>query len=285
MLTDNKKQAAVRMLAGAAAGVLAHILLGYLLGAFTLFGPSHFTGFEFPYCNFPYELEWLGVLLSFALWALFGAEVGVATLPFADSGRELVARSLAHYVVTSATVGVWAVLNFHGKPWETLLWFLVPLTLVYAVVWLGRWVGWYAEVAAIREKLGLAPGPSPLHWKETLPYLGFAAVLCVVLPAALHAFDAPDVPVLTGLLLPFLLFPVGGFMSGLSLGRRHGLCPLYPAACGLFYLPVVYILANGSALFHCVIVLCAALAGNLAGAARHRMKKGAHRHEKADPSV
>ena len=33
------------------------------------------------------------------------------------------------------------------------------------------------------------------------------------------------VSVLTGLLLPYLLYPVGGFFSGLSLGRRHGLRP------------------------------------------------------------
>ena len=70
-----------------------------------------------------------------------------------------------------------------------------------------------------------------------------------------------------------LLLPVGGFMSGLSLGRRHGFCPLYPLACGLFYLPAVFLLMNASALFHCAIALCAALAGNLAGAARRRMKR------------
>ena len=80
-------------------------------------------------------------------------------------------------------------------------------------------------------------------------------------------------PVLVGLLLPYLLLPVGGFMSGLSLGRRHGFCPLYPLACGLFYLPAVFLLMNASALFHCAIALCAALAGNLAGAARRRMKR------------
>lgn len=273
MLIDDKKQALIRALIGAAAGVALHVLLGYLMGCFSLFGPASFSGFRFPYCNFPYEIEPLGVLLSFALFALFGAEVGVATLPFADSGKELVVRSLIHYAVTAATVSVWVVLNFHKPTFSDLSYFLIPLTLIYALVWLGRWVGWYAEVAAIREKLGLAPGPSLFHWKETLPYLGFALLLCDVLPLVLRAFDAPDVPVLVGLLLPYLLLPVGGFMSGLSLGRRHGFCPLYPAACGLFYVPIVFLLMNSSALFHCAIVLCAALAGNLAGAARRKMKQ------------
>ena len=270
-MTNAKRQWLVRTLAGAGAGVAAHLLVGYLLGSFSLTGPAHFSGFVFPYCNFPREIEPLGVLLSFALFALFGAGVGAATLPFADSGRELVARSLLHYVFTAATVSVWVVLNFgwHG----TLPTFLIPLTLVYALVWLGRWVGWFTEAAAIREKLGLAPGPSLFHWRETLPYLGFAFLFCGLLPFVLRAFDAPDVPVLVGLLLPYLLLPVGGFMSGLSLGRRHGFCPLYPLACGLFYLPAVFLLMNSSALFHCAIALCAALAGNLAGAARRRMKR------------
>lgn len=271
-MTNTKKQWLVRALVGALAGVAAHVLLGYILGSFSILGPSHFRGFVFPYCGFPYEIEWLGILLSFAFFALFGAEVGIASLPFADSGRELVAHSLLHYAVTAVTVGLWAGLNC-GWSLYVMAEFLVPLTLVYLIVWLGRWVGWYAEVAAIREKLGLAPGPSPLRWRETLPYLVFALLLCGLLPAVLRVFDAPDVPVLVGLLLPYLLLPVGGFMSGLSLGRRHGFCPLYPLACGLFYLPAVFLLMNSSALFHCFMVAVPALAGNLAGAARRNLKR------------
>ena len=272
MLTDNKKQMLIRAFIGGCIGVALHVLLGYLLGCFTLFGPSHFTGFEFPYCNFPYELEWLGVLLSFALWTLFGAEVGVATLPFADSGRELVVRSLLHFAVTAATVGLWTVVNFGVIE---LPFFLIPLALVYAIVWLGRWVGWYAEVAAIREKLGLAPGPSLFHWRESLPYVGFAFLLCLVLPMVLRFFDAPDVPVLS-VMYAWLLLPVGGFMSGLSLGKRHGLCPLYPAACVAFIFIFILLarlmsnMADGALI---PIALIAVLAGSLAGAARHRVKQ------------
>lgn len=272
-MSEFKKQWLVRALIGGVAGLAAHLLLGYVLGSFSIIGPSHFMGFVFPYCGFPYELEWLGTLLSFAFFALFGAEVGVSTLPFADSGRELVAHSLLHYAVTAITVGAWVVLNFPHEPFFGLPSFLIPLTLLYAVIWLGRWVGWFAEVAAIREKLGLAPGPSLFHWRETLPHLGYALLLCDVLPFALRLFDAPDVPVLTGLLLPYLLLPAGGFLSGLSLGLRHGFCPLYPLACGLFYLPVVFLLMNSSALFHCAVVACAALAGDLVGTARRNIKK------------
>ena len=119
----------------------------------------------------------MGIALSFALYALFGAEVGVATLPFAGDGSALVGRTLAHFALTAATVGLWVGLNFGVR--ETAA-FLVPLALVYLLVWLGRWVGWYAEVSAIRERLGLAPGPSLFHWRETLPYVPFAALLCLL---------------------------------------------------------------------------------------------------------
>lgn len=266
---NTKHQWLIRVLIGGALGAAAHVLLGYLLGSFSLFGPGHFTGFMFPDCRFSgwnSQLEWLGVLLSFALWTLFGAEVAAATLPFADSGKELVTRSLLHFAATSATVGAWVWLNFGLRE---ALFCLIPLLLVYLLIWLGRWIGWYTEVAAIREKLGLAPGPSPLRWKESLPYLPFAFLLCLVLPLVLRAVDAADVPVLSGLLFPYLLLPVGGFFSGLSLGKRHGFCPLYPAVCGVFtllFIPLARLFSNMADGMLIPIAVAAALLGNLAGA-------------------
>ena len=267
MLFDDRRRALRRALAGALAGVAAHMLLGCFLGSFNLLGPSRFTGFVFPFCNFPHHLEGLGVLLSFALFALFGAEIGLATLPFADGGRALVGRTAVHFLVMAATLSVWVLLNFHARE---LPWFLSLLAAVYALIWLARWVGWYAEAAAIREKLGLAPGPSPLKWKESLPYLLFALLLCLGLPAALALFDAADVPVLRGVFFPYLLLPVGSFFSGLPLGRRQGICPLYPAACTLFTLGAVVLVYNATALFLCGIALAFSLAGNLLGAALRR---------------
>lgn len=274
-MEEIRKQWLPRALIGGCIGVAAHVLLGCLLGSFSLFGPAQFSGFVFPYCNFPREIEPLGVLLSFALFALFGAEVGIATLPFADSGRELVVRSLLHYTVTAATVCLWAGLNICSTPADYLA-VLVPLTLTYLIVWLGRWVGWYTEVAALREKLGLAPGPSPLHWRESLPYVGFAAFLCLALPLALRLLDDPT-PVLS-MLYGWLLLPVGGFMSGLSLGRRHGLCPIYPAACVVFiliFIPLARLCSNMADGALIPIALLSALAGSLTGAACHRRKRRA----------
>ncbi len=274
-MEELKRQWLPRVLIGGCIGIAAHLLLGYLLGCFNLFGPACFRGFQFPDCGFSNwnrHLEWVGVLISFALFALFGGEVGIATLPFADSGKELVARSLIHYAATTATVSVWVVLNYgwHG----TLPTFLVPLTLVYLIVWLGRWVGWYTEVAVLREKLGLAPGPSPLHWRESLPYVGFAAFLCLALPLALRLLD--DATPVLSVLYGWLLLPVGGFMSGLSLGRRHGFCPIYPAACVMFiliFIPLARLCSNISDGELIPIALVCALAGNLAGAALLRRKR------------
>ena len=157
-MEEFKKQWLPRVLTGALIGVALHVLLGYLLGCFSLIEPAHFSGFCFPDCNlyrfFGLGGPWtaVGTALSFALFALFGAEVGAATLPFADSGRELVVRSLAHFAAMAATVGLWAAINFGVNE---LPFFLVPLALVYFLVWLGRWVGWYRELLSIRKKLGL----------------------------------------------------------------------------------------------------------------------------------
>lgn len=264
-MEEFKKQWIPRATAGALAGMAFYLLLGCAIGGIGYFNLS---GFRYVACGFYGAGEPLGILLSLALFALFGAEVGAATLPFADSGRELVARSLVHFALTAATVSVWAVLNFGVV---NLVYFLFPLTLVYILVWLGRWVGWFFEVSAIREKLGLAPGPSLFHWRESLPYVGFACLLCLVLPLVLTLFEAADVP-LFGIVYTFLLLSVGGFMAGLSLGRRHGFCPLYPIACGFFiggFILTGPLIDSGILL---TVAVVSALAGNLAGAAMHRMR-------------
>ena len=259
MFFDNKKQALCRIFLGAAAGIAVHILLGYILGKLAFLGPNLSAVFSSPTCSFPPPFEGWGVLFSFLLFALLGAEIGVSTLPFADSGRSLVGRTLAHFALMAGTVSLWAGLNLGALD---ALSFLILLASIYVLVWVGRWVGWYAEVAAIRAKLGLAPGPSPLHWRETLPYLVFALGLCLGLPALLRLLDPQDVPVLSGVYFPFLLLPIGTFCSGLSLGHRHGFSPLYPVACALLSVAAVFLLFNGSALFHGSISLVCTLLGN-----------------------
>ena len=260
MLFPDKKQALRRGLAGGVLGLAGCLLLAFLTQPGSLFGRS--LRLDFTFCYNAHVPETLGAALGLFLWCAFGAEAGIATLPFADDGPALVRRTLLHFAVMAATLSAWFLLNFGPRelPFPLLL-----LALLYLLVWLGRWVGWYAEVAAIREKLGLSPGPSPLKWKETLPYAPFALFLCLLLPVMLFLFDAPDVPVLTGLVYLYLLLPVGSFCSGLSLARRKGLCPLYPLLCALCFLATVPLVYNHTALPFCAVTLCAALLGELVG--------------------
>ncbi len=205
------------------------------------------------------------------LCAALGVMAGVATLPFADEGRTLVLRSAGHFAVTAALFAL-LIWTLGGNSLALLAW-VGLLALLYALIWLGRWVGWYVEVAQIRRLLGLDPGPSPLKWRETTPYLLFALLLCDALPLFLRLVDARDVPVLCGIFLPCVFLPAAGFTSGLSLGKRQGFSPLYPLACALFYLPIVFLLFNPSALFHCGMVGVPALAGNVLGAVLRRRQK------------
>lgn len=232
-----------RVILGAALGVLSSVVLASYLAESR--GPT------------------LAVSL---LCAGLGGVLSAATLPFADDGRSLLLHSAAHFGATALLFGL-LMAQFGARGTELLAWEAI-LFLLYAVVWLGRWIGWYVEVMQLRTMLGLAPGPSPLKWRETLPYLAFALFLCDGLPLLLrwadHAVSA-DVPVLSGLLLPYLLLPVAGFSSGMSLGKRQGVCPLYPAACFVCYLPMVFLLFNYTAMFHCFMVAVPALAGNVTG--------------------
>lgn len=276
MLFDDRKKARNRAVIGGLLGTAGYLLLSFVTqpGAF-LGGP--FT-LDFTFCFNSRVPEALGAALGIALWFAFGAEIGLATLPFADGGAALVRRTLLHFAAMAATVAAWSLLNF--RPVEVLA-FLVPLALVYVLVWLGRWVGWYVELTAIREKLGLSPAPSLFHWRETLPYLPFAALLCLALPLVLRWIDTVDVvPVLSGMLYPYLLLPVGAFCSGLSLGRRRGICPLYPAACALgilVFIPLARLCSNMYDWPLVPIALTCSLAGNLAGAALGRWKNRAEK--------
>jgi len=262
MLFDDTKQAQRRITLGILAGIAVHFMLMYVLGTRAFLGPEVSAVFSYPTCSFPPPFEGCGILLSYLLFGVLGAEIGVSTLPFADHGRTLVLRTLAHFALMAATVALWGGLNFGGAG---AAFCLILLASIYMLVWLGRWVGWYVEVAAIRAKLGLAPGPSLLHWRETLPYLVFALGLCLGLPALLRLLDPPDVPVLSAVYFPFLLLPIGTFCSGLSLGHRHGFSPLYPVACALFSMAAALLLFNDPGLFHGEISLVCALAGNGVG--------------------
>ena len=281
MVLDDKKQTLLRALLGGLAGMAGCLLLGWLSQPGSLFGGL--LGFDFTFCYNSKVPELLGAALGFLLWFLFGAEAGAATLPFADGGKTLLLRSLCHFGVMSATMWAWVLLNFPYEPLPGLvLSFQLPFTLIYILIWLGRWVGWYAEVGQIRERLGLAPSPSFLKWRETLPHILFAGFLCLLIPTVLRLCDASDAPVLSGLLYPYLLLPIGSFTSALSLGKRQGFCPLYPLACAAF----TFVFALTARLYASIddsimlpIAILFPLLGNLLGAGICRYKR---REEKRD---
>ena len=284
-MTDRQKQWLIRILLGGLIGIAALIPLGGVFnglvsGGLIAMGPNPIFRLV------SYDLEYLtgSAPLAFAvqlgLYFLMGAVVGLSTLPFADDGPTLVLRSLAHFAATAGALTALVVLcgwNW-GEFWPVAL-YLGLLAAVYLLIWLGRWVGWYVEVAAIRQRLGLSPGPSPLKWRETLPYLPFAALMWLVLPMVLRLCESP-IPIFSAI-YAMLILPAGGFFSGLFLGRRQGFCPLYPAVCALLTLCFVLLarlvsnVADGAMI---PIVLCSVLLGNAVGALfrtvkERRMKK------------
>lgn len=269
MTQKQKKQWLTRILIGGVLGILLTPLVTLWLNSMWVFD-------EVPLLERlvttamleQYGSLWAALTVECLLGGVFGAVVLIATLPFADDGKELVVRSLFHFAATAASFSVLLLgCRWVQNPGLILIWLCV-LAVLYLLIWLGRWIGWYQEVAQIRELLGLAPGPSPLKWKETLPYLPFVVLVCCVLPAILLWVDltfSVDFPLFSGLLYPFLGMPVVGFCSGLSLGKRQGMCWLYPVACFLFHLPMVFLLHNSSAMFHCYMISVPALGGMAVG--------------------
>ena len=237
----------VRMLAGGGAGLLAALIF------------------------VPYFMDTrLATPMVCLLCAGLGGAAGIATLPFADDGRQLLLRSWAHFAVTSALF-VLLMARFYGWWWEGLLLLEGMLAVLYALIWLGRWIGWYVEVMQLRTLLGLDAGPSPLKWRETLPYLPFVLLLCDGLPLLLRWAEHEiqrgsilELPILSALILPFVLLPAGGFFAGLSLGKRQGVCPLYPLACFVCYLPMLSLVRTAQ-MSHCFLAAVPALAGNVLG--------------------
>ena len=281
-MTERQKQWLVRILIGGALGVAVLVPLGGVFNDIVsggLIAMGEHTPFRLVSDNLGHLTGSapLALAIQLALYFALGAVAGVATLPVADGGRALMRRSLAHFAVTAGLLTLTCTLLGWAWSWQAMAVYLVLLAAVYLLIWLGRWVGWYAELSAIRAKLGLAPGPSPLRWRETLPYLPFAALMCLLLPLALRWFLDSPIPLATAVYAGLAL-PVGGVFSGLSLGRRQGFCPVYPLACALFALGFVLLAKLTSNVADGVMIpiaLCSALLGNAAGAAVRRGRKEA----------
>lgn len=276
-MTHRQKQWLVRILIGGLIGIAVLIPVGGLFNDL-VGGGLIAMGNHTPFQLVSYDLERLAgpaaLGIQLGLYFLMGAVVGVSTLPFADDGATLVRRSLAHFAVTAGVLALMVCLcgwNW-GEP-VVLLVYLALLAAVYLLIWVARWVGWYAEVAVIREKLGLPPGPSPLKWKETLPYVPAALVLCLGVPWLLRQLEGSGMPLFSGAVYAQILLPIGCLASGMHLGRRRGFCPLYPVVCTAAMAAAVFLVYNYTVLIlFCAIAFVSSLLGVAAGA--HPRKKG-----------
>lgn len=215
--------------------------------------------------------SWQALLaLELGLAFAFGASVGLAVPPMEGAGWAVAVRTAAHLLVSSALyLGLCAVCGLWPAVWQGRAVLLGLYWFAYAVVWLLRYLSWRAELDRIRQGLGLAPKPAAgglFQLRSLRPHLLLAAAVELGLPPLLRLVDAPDVPVLTGILYPFLLLPFFCLATGWSVGRRFGVALLYPLACGLLTLPWVFLLYNSSALFQAWAAALPALAGNLLGA-------------------
>ncbi len=258
-MTKRQTQWLLRILLGGGAGALLVLIL---------WDPLFVGGFSTP----PACQKLMATLglpgaagLTLGLCFGFGAAVGVATLPFEDEGVRVLQRSLLHFTVTAGLFSALLTLSLGMEPKWLPLWLLL-LASLYLVIWLGRWVGWYGEVRQLRRALGLEEGPSPLHWRETLPYLPVLLLVNAALPLLFTLLDAPDVPVLRALVLPYLVLPLGGFFPALSLGKRQGLRLIYPLGSLLAFVPASLLVYGGQTIgLFWAIAFCAPLLGNLAG--------------------
>ena len=162
-MTEIRRQWLIRIFLGGLIGVAVLVPLGGLFNDLVS-GGLIAMGNHTPFRLVSYDLERLtgSVPLALAaellLYFLMGAVVGLSTLPFADWGKALVLRSLAHFAATAAVFAALVVLC--GWNWGEILplaIYLGLLSAVYLLIWLCRWVGWYLELAAMRRKLGLVP--------------------------------------------------------------------------------------------------------------------------------
>ena len=147
-----EKQALLRMGAGGAAGAVLLLPLGGLFNDLVS-GGLIATGPHIPFRLVSSDLvrlagsEVLALVIQLLLYFALGALLGLSTLPFADDGRSLVLRSLAHFAVTAGVLALTVWLLGWAWSWQALAVYLMVLAAVYILIRLARSVGWYSEVA------------------------------------------------------------------------------------------------------------------------------------------
>lgn len=170
-MTGLRKQALRRAVTGGLAGLAALIPLG---GVFNdlVSGGLIAMGMHTPFRLVSLDLallvhsEGLALVIELCLYFALGAAAGLATLPFADDGRTLVLRSLAHFAATAGLLTLTCTLLGWAWSWQAMGVYLLLLAGVYLLIWAARWVGWFFELNAIKEKLKLTKKGRSKHEKS-----------------------------------------------------------------------------------------------------------------------
>ena len=252
-MTDLQKQWIKRILIGGLVGLALMAAAVVCIGSITWSGGRpdyrHLQWVTHGAAAF-FGSEALALAAQCAVTFALGAAVGLATLPFDGYGPALAARSLLHFAVTGGLVLLlgW-LLELVGPNPAAVLLILGLYTFLYLAVWLVRWLGWVdektlnvmgwrAELDDLRSALGLpAPPPSPLNGRESLPYALLLAGFFLLLRPLAEVLDAPDVPLLRALFLPWLAYPFVALLTGWASGLARGLCPLVPLTAFVSFLP------------------------------------------------
>lgn len=96
------------------------------------------------------------------------------------------------------------------------------------------------------------------QYKPMLPYLGVAAAAFYLLPLLMKD---------TGLamLMLLIIIPAVCLLDGLFYGRKHGFQLMFPIACGILFVPTVWIYYNSSASIYIMSFTSFTMAGTYFG--------------------
>ena len=194
-----------------------------------------------------------------------GGAIGLSTLPFAGTGRELAKRSAFHFLLTGfLVVALGRVCGWYEAPVGGAFLFGM-YAFFYLLIWLTRYAGWRLELSRIRTRLGLAAPPPRLHLLDSLPYLLVLGGIFLILRPLAEVADDPTVPLLRAMFLPWLCYPATAVVVGFMSGLRAGLCPLLPLTAFVTFLPALFFDHVPYDWPMGLVYAALALVGNLAG--------------------
>jgi len=214
----------------------------------------------------------LAMAIAFQTLLLFllGGLLGVATLPFDATGHKLMLQSLGHFLLTGAAVALTAWDCMGADAWNLVTLYLSLYAFLYLTVWITRYLGWRREVSLLRRALTLPePPPSPLYWRESLPYLILLAALFLLLRPFVEGIDRYNgfdvIPVVRGFLLPYIVYPWIALLLGYAVGRHVGKTPLVAVTVFVSFLPNLLYSSIRYRVWEAVLYVCLALLAQTAG--------------------